>query len=145
MKSHKETFITLYKSESDKLFRYCWMRISSREQAIDTVQESFMKLWDALEKCRKDGTQIESQRAMLFAIARNLIIDWYRKKKSISLDVLMDVEDGSAMRTRWILSLRQRERCSWASCDLWRPCTRKHSIFVSLRTSNRKKLPRCSV
>ena len=45
-----------------------------------------MRVWDTLHS----GKHIENPRALIYTIARNLIIDHYRKKKPDSLDVLHD-------------------------------------------------------
>ncbi len=88
-----QKFIDLHNANSDALFRYCYFRVSDREQAVDLVQETFLKLWDAFVK---DSTEIKNARALLYKIASNLIIDWYRKKKAVSLDELLDFEQTEA-------------------------------------------------
>ena len=45
-----------------------------------------MRFWQQL----REGTEFQNSRAMLYTIARNLVIDWYRKKKESSLDVLRE-------------------------------------------------------
>lgn len=84
------TFQKIYEEESDAIFRFCLTRVSSREQSLDITQDTFLRLWNSLLE-KKD---ISNYRAFLFTIARNLIIDWYRKKKSISLDKIIDDSDG---------------------------------------------------
>lgn len=79
------TFERIYGEQSDAIFRFCLTRVSNREQALDLTQETFLRLWQTLA----DGQDIENNRAFLFTIARRLIIDWYRKKKSISLEKIM--------------------------------------------------------
>lgn len=87
----KDRFIQIYSAYNDSLFRYCFFRVSDRNTAIDLAQEIFMRYWDNLAK----GTKITNDRAFLFTIARNIIIDWYRKKKAISLESLAEGnEDG---------------------------------------------------
>jgi RNA polymerase sigma-70 factor (ECF subfamily) len=86
----KNKFEELYQKESDSVFRYCVFRVSSRSQAIDIVQDCFIELWQTYQK----GEEIKNARALLFTILRNRIIDWYRKKKSSSLDLLMAKKDG---------------------------------------------------
>ncbi|MES2623575.1 MAG: sigma-70 family RNA polymerase sigma factor [Patescibacteria group bacterium] len=86
-----QQFIDLHTSESDALFRYCFFRVSDREIAVDMVQEAFMKLWDVFVK---DAAEIKNARALLFKIASNLVIDWYRKKKAVSLDTMLDNENS---------------------------------------------------
>ncbi|OGI65105.1 hypothetical protein A3A95_04425 [Candidatus Nomurabacteria bacterium RIFCSPLOWO2_01_FULL_39_18] len=79
------TFEEIYENESDTIFRFCLVRVSNREQALDIMQETFLRLWQTLSQEKK----ILNCRAFLFTIAHRLIIDWYRKKKSFSLDRLM--------------------------------------------------------
>lgn len=86
----KKRFVSLYTKEADAVFRYCLIRTSSRETALDVSQEAFMRFWDALVQ----NKSITNDRAFLFTIARNLIIDWYRKKKSVSLEALGESGDG---------------------------------------------------
>jgi RNA polymerase sigma-70 factor (ECF subfamily) len=87
----KQKFEMIYEKESDAIFRFCFFKISDREQALDITQETFLRLWkNLLEK-----NDIINNRAFLFTVARNLVIDWYRKKKSISFeDIAFDEEGG---------------------------------------------------
>ena len=84
--SSQLTFDKLFQSESDAIFRFCVLRVSDREQARDLVQETFLRLWQTLEK----GTEMTNARAFLFTVAHRLVIDWYRKKKAISMQALAD-------------------------------------------------------
>ena len=88
----KEQFISNYNKLSDSVFRYCIFRISDREMALDITQEAFTKYWDALAA----GQNVKNDKALIFTIVRNLIIDYYRKKKSLSLEALMENEDGES-------------------------------------------------
>ena len=91
MEAHnKQKFTEIYEKEADSMFRYCLMRVSDREKAADIVQDIFTELW----KKYQTGEKIENQRAYLFTLAKNRIIDWYRKKKSESLDALMENDDS---------------------------------------------------
>ncbi len=89
MENKKEQFIRLYNAEADAVFRYCLLRTSQSEVAKDLTQDAFMKFWDSFSSGRDD---IKYPRAFLFRITKNLVIDWYRKKKSSSLDSLLDEE-----------------------------------------------------
>jgi RNA polymerase sigma-70 factor (ECF subfamily) len=86
------TFEVIYENESDIIFRFCLVRVSNREQALDITQETFLRLWKSL----LEGKEILNNKAFLFTVAHRLIIDWYRKKKSLSLDNIMynEKEDG---------------------------------------------------
>lgn len=82
----KEVFTKMYEEHSDALFRYCFFRVSDREKALDILQDIFTKTWNYMS----EGNSIDNSKAFLYTTARHLIIDEYRKKKSSSLDALMD-------------------------------------------------------
>ncbi len=82
-------FLAAYDAHSDALFRHCLIRVRDREVAKDIVQETFSRTWLYLS----EGKEVEYIRAFLYRIANNLIIDGVRKKKSVSLDTMME-EDG---------------------------------------------------
>ena len=64
------------------------MHVSNKEQAMDITQEAFTHFWKSL----KSGNDIKNSRAFIFSIASRLIIDWYRKKKIISIDSNEDLD-----------------------------------------------------
>ncbi len=67
-----------------RIYRYCLFNTRSRELAQDICQETFVKAWKALPAFSlKKGSSLQ---AFLFKIARNLIIDISRKKKTESLE-----------------------------------------------------------
>ncbi len=84
----KKDFHEAYELHADALFRFSFFRLSDREKAKDIVQDTFVKYWEYMAA---DG-QVLNVKAFLYRIASNAIIDNYRKKKEISLDIL--VEDG---------------------------------------------------
>ena len=86
MKDNKQKLTDAYELHSDALFRYCLFKVSSREKALDLVQETFTRVWEYLV----DGNIIENIKPFLYTTARHLVIDEYRKKKISSLDTLMD-------------------------------------------------------
>ena len=84
MKAHAHTkeFTAIYEAEADAIFRFCLVKVSDRELALDLTQETFSRLWQTLEK----GTAMKNTRAFLFAVVNHLIIDWYRRKKAVSYE-----------------------------------------------------------
>jgi RNA polymerase sigma-70 factor (ECF subfamily) len=86
-----EIFKNIYEEESDTIFRFCLVRVSNREQALDITQETFLRLW----KNMQEGKTVLNNKAFLFTIAHRLVIDWYRKKKSVSLDKMMEGNEDS--------------------------------------------------
>ncbi|MES2668331.1 MAG: sigma-70 family RNA polymerase sigma factor [Patescibacteria group bacterium] len=82
----KAYFLQIHDAYADDIYRFCLLKVSSRELAQDLTQEVFTRFWQAL----REGTVMRSERALLYTVARNLVIDWYRKKKESSLDVITE-------------------------------------------------------
>lgn len=87
----EKQFIESYDELSDAVFRHCFFRVSDREVALDLMQETFTKTWRHIQK----GNDIHDVRAFVYRVANNMIIDYYRKKKSLSLDKLSEDEESS--------------------------------------------------
>jgi RNA polymerase sigma-70 factor (ECF subfamily) len=82
----KIEFQSAYDTHADALFRYALFKLSDREKAKDVVQDTFVRFWEYIAA---DG-QVDNKKAFLYRIASNAIIDNYRKRKEISLDVLRE-------------------------------------------------------
>ncbi|MDB5266243.1 MAG: polymerase sigma-70 factor, subfamily [Parcubacteria group bacterium] len=88
-----EQFQEIYESELGAIYRFCLMRTSDPEVASDFSQDVFLRFWKAL----LDNQIIKNPRSFLYTIARNIIIDGYRKKKTLSLDaILSDAGDDKS-------------------------------------------------
>lgn len=79
-------FQKLYDAYQNAIFRHCYFRVYNREIAKDLAQEAFMKVWDYMSA----GKDIDHPKAFLYKIATNTIIDYKRKKKEQSLELLID-------------------------------------------------------
>ncbi|HCR81451.1 MAG: ECF subfamily RNA polymerase sigma-70 factor [Candidatus Pacebacteria bacterium GW2011_GWB1_47_8] len=82
----KRTFGASYLKYSDAIFRHCYFRVYDRELARDLTQQTFTRAWEYLSK----GKIIKNMRAFLYQTARNLVVDYFRSKRSISLDTLLE-------------------------------------------------------
>ena len=74
-----------------RLFRYLLHLTANRERAEDFFQETWLRV---LER----GHQYDGKwkfEAWLFAIARNLVLDWHRRKKPQSIDSLAGCEEDA--------------------------------------------------
>ena len=76
-----------------RLYRYLVYVTGSPERAEDFFQETWIRV---LERGHQYDGKFKFE-AWLFAIARNLVIDWQRQKKTQSLDALTDPEQGAPM------------------------------------------------
>lgn len=86
MEQRKQKFTEAYKEYGDAIFRYCFFKISNKDKALDFTSETFTRTWQYL----LTGNEIENMKTFLYTTARHIIIDEYRKKKTSSLDELLD-------------------------------------------------------
>ena len=84
-KKQAEKFTRTYEEHSPALLRFCVSKLSNKEKAVDLVSDTFVRTWQYLQQ----GNSIENEKSFIYTIARNLIIDEYRKKKNLSLDALI--------------------------------------------------------
>ncbi|HXS14679.1 MAG TPA: sigma-70 family RNA polymerase sigma factor [Candidatus Saccharimonadales bacterium] len=75
-----------YRQLAGGVFRYVYFKVSGYELAQDITEETFVRYWKVLTKKKS----IDSHKALLYFIAKGLIIDTYRKKsnKKISLETI---------------------------------------------------------
>lgn len=78
-------FVEMYDQYADAIYRFALFKVSDRELAWDIAQECFLKMWRQMENEEKE---IRNQKALLFTIARHLIIDhWRQKAKHKTIDM----------------------------------------------------------
>src|SRR4030042_4318451 len=97
----QKEFGQVYESLSDAIFRHCYFRLSDRERALDLMQETFIRVWDALADGQRE---IRNLKPFLYKTAHNLIIDEYRtRKNTLSIDKLKesgwDIKDENKVET----------------------------------------------
>ena len=65
---------------------YAFSKIHSHATGEDLVQDTFMKTWSYLVR----GGKIDIMKAFLYHVLNQLIVDQYRKHKTVSLNVLLE-------------------------------------------------------
>lgn len=83
-----EEFLRIYDEMADQIFRFALVRLGSREEAVDVVQSTFTRAWGHI----RQGKVVPNYKAFIYKVARNLIIDVYRKPRHISLDLMAEEE-----------------------------------------------------
>jgi RNA polymerase sigma-70 factor, ECF subfamily len=63
------------------VYNFSYRRVGNVQEAEDVTQEVFVKVWRNLKKFDRN----KSFRAWIFSIAKNTVIDFLRKKKTVSL------------------------------------------------------------
>lgn len=83
----KEAFIRVYDEHVKDIHRFVYFKIGSREEANDLTSMIFLKAWNHIQN--KTLEDAKTLRALLYRIARNAIVDYYREtgsKVTASLD-----------------------------------------------------------
>ncbi len=109
-KADRQAFGLLYDRYVDRVYRYCYRRLQTREAAEDATSQVFIRAMTAIASHR-DGTSFP---AWLFTIAERVVIDvWRRQRPQVSIDDIpermdhdptpeqaaLDSEDRAALRT----------------------------------------------
>src|SRR3989344_8292978 len=86
MRDLQKDFGNAFETYNDELFRHASMRIKDRDRALELTQECFLKVFEYAKK----GGEIRELRPFLYRTLRHLIIDEYRRKKSVSLEQIAE-------------------------------------------------------
>jgi len=88
MNNPRKAFSQIYDRYVDKIYRFIFFKVGSQEIAQDLCSETFLKGWQSFKENNK---KIDNPQAFLYQIARNLIVDHYRKKgrvQTVSADCI---------------------------------------------------------
>lgn len=80
-KKDPDAYAHIYDRYVDALYRFILFKVSEREIAEDLTSDVFLKTWQYLIEYTGE---IENIRSLLYKIARNRIIDFYRKRATMS-------------------------------------------------------------
>lgn len=69
----------LYDLYVAKIYRFIFLKVRTKEDAEDITNEVFLKTWQHITKNKEDTEAIRSFSGLIYKIARNLIVDHYRK------------------------------------------------------------------
>ncbi len=106
-KKDTDAFAELYDLYVKRIYRFVFFKVGSHENAEDVTSEVFLKSWQYLIGGSESASEIKSFSGLLYRIARNSIIDFYRaraNKTEVALDEDMDVSDSG----NWYKVLEQK-------------------------------------
>jgi RNA polymerase sigma-70 factor, ECF subfamily len=117
-KKDTRSFEAIYNKYADKVFNYFWYRTGhDKVLSEDLMQETFLKAFVNIRKYEDNGF---SYLSYLYTIARNLLIDHYRKPtvapieeaEDVPIEITQDLEKKSDAETLWraIQQLKASER-----------------------------------
>lgn len=90
----KEAFVKAYDLYLDSIYRFIFFKVGSKEEAEDLTSSVFLKTWDYIQTNKLK--EFKTLKALLYKVARNTVIDYYRKqnqRQEISLDQGEDAID----------------------------------------------------
>jgi len=82
-----EAFGELYERYAARVFRFIYAHLDNRLDAEDLTEDVFMRVWKSLPSYREQGVPFL---AFLFRIARNALIDHYRRSGSAKQEVSLE-------------------------------------------------------
>jgi len=87
----RRQFVKFYDKQAPKIYRFVYLKVNSPQDSEDLTSEAFFKFWQDLAKKKEKKEKIDNHRALLYKIANNLVVDFYRKKSRTELSI--DPED----------------------------------------------------
>jgi RNA polymerase sigma-70 factor (ECF subfamily) len=85
-KKDSEAFGELYDMYVHRIYRFVYFKVSSAEVAEDLTSDTFLKAWRYLQEKRS----VPHLQALLYSVARSVVIDWYRSSANERGDVSLD-------------------------------------------------------
>lgn len=83
----KDNFSKIYDEHSKEIYNFLFLRTQSSDIAGDITSETFFKFWKA--NCDRPEDYLKNPRAFLYRLARNCLVDFYRKENKkiiVSID-----------------------------------------------------------
>ncbi len=74
----------LYDLYVERIYRFVFFKVRSKEDAEDISAEVFLKVWQYI---KNSDTKIGNLNALLYRTARNAVIDYYREKRRTDLSL----------------------------------------------------------
>lgn len=77
----------------DRIYRYCYMKTRDKHVAEDITQETFLRFLNT-----HNYKEIGKNMPYLYAISRNLCVDYYRQRKPIELNENIPSPDNKEIK-----------------------------------------------
>ncbi len=75
----RKDFEKIYDTHVEQIFRFVYLKVGSKDDAEDITSKVFIQTWKSV--AGSDPAMPENPRALLYRVARNLVIDHYRKNR----------------------------------------------------------------
>lgn len=88
IKRDPDAYAEIYDLYAPRIYRFIYFKVPSSLDAEDLTAEVFLKVWQFVN----EKGEIEKLGGLLYKIARNLVIDFYRKRKKQEI-AIEDVDE----------------------------------------------------
>lgn len=82
----QKIFEDVYTAHRDAVYRFVFFRVRDIDAVEDITQTVFIKMYEKI----RSGDVPHNPSSYLFTIARNTVIDYWRKKKTLSLEAYLE-------------------------------------------------------
>lgn len=92
-KKDPQAFGELYDHYIEKIYRFIFFKVGTKEEAEDLTSDVFLKTWHYLTDDRHVG--VKSFSGLVYTVARSTLIDFYRKKskrQECTIEQIPDIE-----------------------------------------------------
>lgn len=78
IRTHQDSqaFARIYDRYVASIYRFVLLKLPSKEDAEDLTSDTFLKCWRYMQ----EHHNVKDIRALLYQIARNAVVDWYRQR-----------------------------------------------------------------
>lgn len=94
-KRDKEAFVEAYDSYLDDIYRFIFFKVGSSEETEDLTSQTFLKSWNHIQN--NEIQDYNTLKSLFYKVARNLVIDHYRKKSNKG-NLSLEQEDGEMIQ-----------------------------------------------
>ncbi len=90
----QEAFLEVYDRYVDKVYRFIYFKVSDAAEAEDLTAATFLKTWQHIQQ--NSVTDAKTLPALVYRIARNVIIDHYRQNSKCDV-VSIETPEGQSI------------------------------------------------
>ncbi len=112
-------FRTLVDQYQQLIYSQAMFVVADKSDAEDATQEAYERLWAAMNKPRDKQFDVESAKAWLLHVVRNICIDKLRRRKPSS-DIELDQFESESAHSKPVTQLMSKQLSSWLRVSIER-------------------------
>lgn len=93
IKGDNQAFVWFYDQYAPQVYRFILLKTSSVQDSEDLCSEVFFRFW---KQVSTEAAKVKNPRGFMYQIARNLVVDYYRKKSKTELIINQEQENKIA-------------------------------------------------